>query len=363
MTTNQTGTGRLMKAVVIDEQGEPDVMQYRDIEMPALQPGQVRIALRACSLNYHDIFTRRGMPGVRTPLPMILGCDCAGVIAEMASDVEGWELGEAVLADPISRFAPEDDPDPSMLVKFIGDTRWGGYAEYCVVWAHQLIRLPESVPIEIAACLPVAYGSAYRMVVHHGQIKAGDKVLVLGASGGVGNCAVQLAKSVGCYVVGACGSEARGQQLKDLFGVDEVINTAEEDIVQATRRITGGSLMRGGGFDVVVNSQGGEFWAKGLRCLKMAGRMVANGALAGFDPPTDIRYIFQGELTIQGSNGWSYEDVENLVEMIASGKLKPHIGATYPLAQGIEAHKALEDRKHFGKIVITGDAPVLADSR
>ena len=348
-----------MQAVVIDEQGDVDVMRYRAIEMPVLKPGQVRIAMRACSLNYHDIFTRRGMPAVRTPLPMILGCDCAGVIAEMAPDVQGWALGDRVLADPIARFNRAEDPEPTMPIKFLGDTRWGGYAEYCVVWDRQLVRIPDSVATEVAACLPVAYGSAYRMVMHHGKIEVDDRVLVLGASGGVGNCSVQLAKSVGCFVVGACGSAARCQQLKDHFGVDETINTAAEDIVKATRRLTGGSLLQGGGFDVVVNSQGGEFWAQGLRCLKIGGRMVANGALAGFDPPTDIRYIFQGELTIQGSNGWRHEDVEHLIDLVAAGKLKPHIGATYPLAQGIEAHKALEERKHFGKIVITGNAPIL----
>jgi alcohol dehydrogenase len=348
-----------MKAVLIAEHGDASVMRYREVEMPPLQPHQVRIAMRACSLNYHDILTRRGMPGVRTPLPMILGCDCAGVIAEMAPDVEDWSLGDRVLADPIARFAKDEDPDPAMAIKFLGDTRWGGYADYCVVWDRQLVRIPDAVSTEAAACLPVAYGSAYRMVMQHGRVKEGDRVLVLGASGGVGNCSVQLAQSAGCFVVGACGNAVRCQQLKDLFGVDETIDTSEEDIVQATRRLTGGSFLRGGGFDVVVNSQGGEFWAKGLRCLRMGGRMVANGALTGFDPPTDIRYIFQGELTIQGSNGWRHEDVENLVDLVAAGKLTPHIGATYPLEQGIEAHNALEARKHFGKIVITGDAPVL----
>ena len=135
----------------------------------------------------------------------------------------------------------DEDPDPTMLIEFLGDTLWGGYADYCVVWDRQLVRIPESVSTELAACLPVAYGSAYRMVMYHGQIKAGDKVLVLGASGGVGNCAVQLAKSVGCFVVGACGSETRCQQLKEVFGVDEAINTAAEDIcrsnAQTDRRV------------------------------------------------------------------------------------------------------------------------------
>ena len=111
--------------------------------------------------------------------------------------------------------------------------------------------IPDSVPTELAACLPVAYGSAYRMVIHHGKVKAGEKVLVLGASGGVGNCAVQLAKSQGCFVVGACGTKERGQILKDLYGVDETIDTSSEDLIKTTRKMTGGSLMQGGGFDVV----------------------------------------------------------------------------------------------------------------
>jgi alcohol dehydrogenase len=351
---------RTMRAVIIDEHGGPEVMAYREVGMPGLQSGQVRLAMRACSLNYHDILTRRGMPGVRTPLPMVLGCDCAGVIAEMAADVEGWELGEPVLADPIARFHPKEDPDPSLVIKFLGDTRWGGYAEYVVVWARQLVRIPGGVSIETAACLPVAYGSAYRMVVHHGQVAEGKKVLVLGASGGVGNCAVQLAKSAGCFVVGACGSEERAATLREKFGVDESIDTSKEDIVAATRRITGGGLYRGGGgFDLVVNSQGGEWWAKGLRCVKYGGRMVTNGALAGFDPPTDIRYIFGGELTVQGSNGWMHEDIAQLLDLVAAGKLAPHIGATYPLDKAIDAHVALEERRHFGKIVVTGGAPVL----
>ena len=176
---------------------------------------------------------------------MILGCDCTGVIAEMAPDVEGdWQLGDRVVCDPISRFRRKEDPEPKMPIKFIGDTRWGGYAEYVVVWDRQLIKIPDSVPTELAACLPVAYGSAYRMVIHHGKIQAGEKVLVLGASGGVGNCAVQLAKAKGCFVVGACGSAERGTKLQELFGADEIIDTSTQDIIKQTRKLTGGSSPR-----------------------------------------------------------------------------------------------------------------------
>ncbi len=175
-----------MKAIVFDEHGPIDVLDYREIEEPSLQPGEVRVAVRACSLNYHDVFTRQGMPGIKVPLPGIPGCDCAGVLAEVADDVEDWHIGDRVLVDPV-RY--EDGK-----LWMIGDTLWGAYAEYVVVTADQLISLPEEVSFDDAACLPVAYGTAHRMMLTRGGVTADDSVLILGASGGVGTSALLLAK-------------------------------------------------------------------------------------------------------------------------------------------------------------------------
>ena len=251
-----------MKAIVFDEHGPIDVLDYREIEEPALQPGEVRVAVRACSLNYHDVFTRQGMPGIKVPLPGIPGCDCAGVLAEVADDVTGWQIGDRVLVDPV-RY--EDGK-----LWMIGDTLWGAYAEYVVVTAEQLISLPDDVSFDDAACLPVAYGTAHRMMLTRGGVTAGDSVLILGASGGVGTSALLLAKMCGASVIAAAGTDEKCEQLRAL-GADETINYSTTDFVKYCRENTG-SLFSGGGYDVVVNFTGGDTWAKSLKCVKLGGR-------------------------------------------------------------------------------------------
>ena len=142
------------------------MLRYGEFAEPALEPGQVRVRVRACSLNYHDVFTRRGMPGIKVPLPMILGCDCAGEVLELGPGVSGWKLGDRVLVDPVERLA-------SGRFRFIGDNALGAYAESVVVGAGQLLPLPEGVTFEEASCLPVAYGTSHRMLRTRGELARG----------------------------------------------------------------------------------------------------------------------------------------------------------------------------------------------
>lgn len=338
-----------MKAIVFDEHGPIDVLEYRDIDAPALEPNQVRVAVRACSLNYHDVFTRQGMPGIKVPLPGIPGCDAAGLVSELGSAVSGWSVGDRVLVDPV--FWDLDNGKMWM----IGDTWWGAYADYVVVNATQLIALDDDISFEDASCLPVAYGTAHRMMFTRGEVKEGDSVLVLGASGGVGSSAVMLAKGVGAHVIAAAGTDEKCRQLEAL-GADETINYNEVDFQRYCRDHTG-SLFAGGGYDVVVNFTGGDTWAKSLKCVKLGGRVLTCGATAGFDPPTDLRFIWTAEMDIRGSNGWKTSDLESLLSMVKNRELVPAIDSVVPLEEGIDAHRALEERRFFGKIVITADAP------
>ena len=337
-----------MKAIVFDEHGPIDVLDYREIEEPSLQPGEVRVAVRACSLNYHDVFTRQGMPGIKVPLPGIPGCDCAGVLAEVGDDVEDWHIGDRVLVDPV-RY--EDGK-----LWMIGDTLGGAYAEYVVVTADQLISLPEEVSFDDAACLPVAYGTAHRMMLTRGGVTADDSVLILGASGGVGTSALLLAKMQGASVIAAAGTDEKCEQLRAL-GADETINYSTTDFVKYCRENTG-SLFGGGGYDVVVNFTGGDTWAKSLKCVKLGGRVLTCGATAGFDPPTDLRFIWTAEMDIRGSNGWQRSDLNELLQLTRTGEFSPVIASRVALEDGISAHRALEERKFFGKIVINADAPI-----
>lgn len=333
-----------MKAIVFHEHGGLDVLRYTDIETPEPGPGEVRVAVEACSLNYHDVFTRRGMPGIKTPLPMIPGCDAAGRVDALGEGVTGWSPGDRVLVDPVQW---SDDG----RIRMIGDTRWGAYAEYVVVDARQLMALPADVSAVDASCLPVAYGTAHRMLFTRGRIEAGETVFVLGASGGVGTCCVLLAKLAGCHVVAAAGSADKCEALRAL-GADETVDYSTTDIARYTRDRTG-TLFSGGGWDVVVNFTGGDTWAQTLRMVKAGGRLLTCGATAGYDPPTDIRFIWTAEMDVRGSNGWKRADLEALVAMVQDGRLKPVVDCELPLDQGAEAMRLLEERRFFGKVVIT----------
>jgi alcohol dehydrogenase len=338
-----------MRAMVLREHGGLEKLTFDpNFPDPDIGPGDVLLRVRATSLNYHDIFTRRGMPGIRIPLPVIMGLDVAGEIIKLGADVEGWKPGDRVLVDPLNRVEGG----------LMGETMNGGLAELCKARAHQLVRIPDNVSYEQAAALPVAYGTAHRMMTTNGQVKAGEKVLILGASGGVGVCCVQLAKIAGAFVIACAGSEEKARRLKEL-GADEVILYTREDFIQVVRQRHGRPQRAGsassvnGGVDVVVNFTGGDTWVKSLRTLKLGGRILTCGATAGYDPAEDLRVIWTFELQIRGSNGWEREDIVKLLALISAGKLNALVDRPFPLEQAAEALRTLEDRTVFGKAVVT----------
>jgi alcohol dehydrogenase len=336
-----------MRAVVLREHGANDKLIYEaDYPTPKAGVGDVVVRVRASSINYHDVFTRRGMPGIKVPMPVIIGLDVAGEIAEVGPGVEGWKVGDRVLVDPVNRVEGG----------LMGETMDGGLAEFCKAKAHQLLRIPAAVTFEQAAALPVAYGTAIRMMNTIGKIKAGEKVLILGASGGVGVCCVQLAKLAGAHVIACAGNEEKGARLKEL-GADEIIYYTKDDFMKVIFERHGKPHRRrfveGGGVDVVVNFTGGDTWVKSMRCLKVGGRLLTCGATAGYAPIEDIRFIWTFELQVLGSNGWERDDLTKLFDLVEAGKLKVLIDQKFPLEQGMEAVRVIEDRSVFGKVVVT----------
>jgi len=336
-----------MKAIVLREHGGSDKLRFEpEFPNPVAGPDDVVIRVRASSLNYHDVFTRRGMPGINLPFPVIIGLDVAGEILETGANVSDWNVGDRVLVDPIDR----------VNGGLVGETIHGGLAERCRVPAHQLLRLPDAVSFEQAAALPVAYGTALRMMNRIGQIQAGEKVLILGASGGVGVCAVQLAKLAGAEVIACAGTAEKAEALRAL-GADHIILYTQEDFLKAVQERFGKPARRrggkSGGVDVVVNFTGGDTWVKSLRCLRLGGRLLTCGATAGFDPKEDLRYIWTFELQIRGSNGWDRDDLYELLELVRDGRLHVPIDRVWPLEQGAEALASLEDRKIVGKVLVT----------
>jgi len=332
-----------MRAVVLREHGGLDKLQYvPDFPDPVVTEGHVVIRVRATSFNYHDVFTVRGMPGIKVPMPMIIGLDLAGEILEVGPGVKGWKAGDRVLVNPLNRNKG-----------LMGEMMHGGLAEKCLVAEHQLIRMPDKVTFAQAASLPVAYGTAHRMIITHKTIEAGEKVVVLGASGGVGTGCVLLAKMLGAEVVACASSADKIQRLKDL-GADHVINYKDTDWSKWVIEKYGKPQRRTyeGGADVVINFTGGDTWGSTLRCVKRGGKILVCGATAGYDPKEDLRYIWSFELKVIGSNSFYDDNLKALMELIDQGRINPVIDEVLPLERAVDGLRLIEDRKVFGKVII-----------
>ena len=333
-----------MKALVLRKHGTLDELQVlTDHPMPQAAEGQVVIRVRASSFNYHDVFTVRGMPGIKVPLPVIIGLDMAGEVAEVGPGVTGWKSGDRVLVNPLNKNKG-----------LMGEMLDGGMAEYCAVSADQLIRMPDAVSFEDAASLPVAYGTAHRMMITHDTVKAGDRVLVLGASGGVGTGCVLLAKMLGAEVIACASSDEKLARLKAM-GADEVVDYTKTDWSRWAVEKYGKPQRRSydGGVDVVINFTGGDTWVPSLRCLKRGGKLLVCGATAGYDPKEDLRYVWSFEIKIIGSNSFYDDNLSALMDLISAGKIKPVIDKVLPLEQAREGLRLIESREVIGKVIVT----------
>src|ERR1700761_6058311 len=332
-----------MKALLLREHGGLEKLELvTDHPKPKARPGAVVIRVRASSFNYHDVFTVKGMPGIKVPLPVIIGLDLAGEIAHVGAGVTGWKPGDRVLVNPVNK-----------KKGLMGEMLDGGMAEYCLVAADQLVAMPDRVGFAEAAALPVAYGTAHRMLVTHKTVEAGERVLVLGAAGGVGTGCVILSKLLGAEVI-ACASSAEKLARLQALGADHVVNYRDTDWSKGAVEKYGKPQRRSydGGVDVVINFTGGETWLPSLRCLKRGGRLLVCGATARYDPKEDLRYIWSFELKVIGSNSFYEDNLTDLMKMIVERKITPVIDAVLPLEKAAEGLRLIRDREVIGKVVV-----------
>ena len=326
-----------MRAIAIQAHGGLDQLKLRtDWPEPTAGPGQAVVTVKACGLNYLDIFVLQGMPGLPVVMPRIPGGDIAGVVHSVGAGVGREWVGRRVLIDPHIK------PGGAL-----GEHANGGLCERIAIEAENLIHMPDAVTFEQAAALPIAYGTAYRMMITRGHVQAGELVLILGASGGVGTGCVQIAKNLKARVIACASSPEKLKRLKEL-GADHVIDYTKEDFSKVAWELSGKR-----GVDVLVNYTGGDTWVPSLRTLARPGRLLTCGATAGFDPRTDIRYIWRREVNIIGANGWTREDLEALLLEVERGTIKPIIDRVLPLADSAEAMRLLQDREVFGKVIVT----------
>ncbi|QIK72612.1 zinc-binding dehydrogenase [Propioniciclava coleopterorum] len=332
-----------MKALVIQQSGpirESCVIQ--EIDRPAPGPGEVLVQVEASTFNYHDVFTVRGMPGITIGYPRVPGLDAAGRVIAAGEGVDPALVGTRCVVFPLH-------PTKGLM----GEMLDGGMAEYLVAHADQVLPISEEMDAAEAASLGVAYGTAYRMLITKKTVNPGDRVLVLGAAGGVGVAAVQLCKDLGAEVIAAVGSEDKAEVMRAI-GADAVVNYREHDFRKWVFEHYGKPSRRdpGTGLDVVVNSTGGDTWVDGLKCLRRGGRVAVCGATAGFDPKEDLRFVWTFELSIVGSTGFTRPEVEEVIRLTEAGRLRPLVSTRLRLDDAVEGLAMLEDRTAIGKVAI-----------
>ena len=343
-----------MKAVYIEAHGGPEVLTYGERPEPVIEPHEVKVRVMACSLNHLDLFTREGSQGTRRefPPPLVLGGDSAGEIVEAGSHVRGLKVGDRVIVNPRTScgqcrrcLAGEADlcPEAAML----GTATDGSYAEYVKLPAANANPIAPHVPYEEAAAVPTTYLPVWNILVRRAQLKPWETVLVLSASGGVGSAAIQVAKNVvGARVIATTSTEEKAAKAKEL-GADGVINYSQEDVTQRVRELTGGE-----GVDVVVDHVGAEHFQAAYNSLKTGGRYGNCGVTSGARAELHLGRLFTRHITVFGVFMGSKEEMRGLAEMLNLGKIKPTIHQVLPLEHAAEAHRIMEERSFFGKLVL-----------
>ncbi|MCB9834360.1 MAG: zinc-binding dehydrogenase [Planctomycetes bacterium] len=340
-----------MRAVEIAAHGGPEVLRFVERPVPEPKAGEVRIALRAAGMNHLDCWVRRGVEGHRFPLPIVPGCDGAGVVDALGAEATGVAVGDRVAIAPgfscgHCRHCAAGEQQLCRHYGIFGETCDGTDADFICVPVANLLPMPAGMDFVAAAAAPLVFLTAWHMVVARCGVKAGDDVLVHAAGSGVSMAAIQIARMLGARVITTAGSDdkvARGLEL----GAEVGINYKTQDFLAEIRGLTGKR-----GVDVVVDHVGGENIGRSIRALAKGGRVVTCGATAGPELQADLRLIFFKNLAILGSTMGGLGEMHEVWGHVCAGRLKPVVGAVLPLAEVARGHELLENRAVFGKVVL-----------
>ncbi len=342
---------KTMRCAVVREHGGVDKVLIEERPVPTPAADQALVRVRAAGMNHLDIWVRRGVPGHPFPLPMILGCDFAGVVETVGSAVRNAKPGDEVCVAPgfscgacAQCLAGADNLCKSYGI--FGETKDGGCAEYAVVPAANLLPKPATMTFEEAAAWPLAFLTAWHMLVARCALQPGETVLVHAAGSGVGSAAVQIARLWGATVIATAGGAAKCARATQL-GAHHAVDHTATDWTKEVRRLTDKR-----GVDVVFEHTGQATWEGSVRSLTWGGRLVTCGATSGFDAKFDLRMLFFKQLSFLGSTMGSRAELFTVLDHIKAGRLRPIVDRVMPLAQIRDAHRAMESREQFGKIVL-----------
>lgn len=347
-----------MRAALFRQHGGPEVLEIGDVPTPVPGPGEVQVRVSAVALNHIDLWLRRGLPSMKLALPHISGGDVCGVVSALGPGVRGVAEGRRVVLNPgIScgrcRACLDGRDNFCPDYQLLGEHNWGGMAEYVVVPAANLVPVPEAaagISDAALASVPIAFITVWQMLIDRAQIKQGETVLVLAGGSGVGTAAIQVAKLYGARVI-ATASTAEKRAAAKALGADETIDSGGgggESLVAAVKRLTDRR-----GADIVVEHVGAATFPQSVVACARGGRIVTCGATAGFEPVLNLRHVFWRQLTIMGSTLASKSRLFDVMDLVASGRLKPVVDRVLPLVDVTAGHRLLESRSAFGKIVLT----------
>ncbi|MDB2243514.1 zinc-binding dehydrogenase [Halorubrum ezzemoulense] len=344
-----------MKAVQFADHGDRDVIEYGEFPEPDPDRGEVLVDVKAGALNHLDVWTRRGMPGIDVEMPHIPGSDAAGVVEAVGEGVTRFEPGDHVAVSAgVScgncEFCRNGEESLCVSFHIIGEHVRGVHAEKASVPAENLVPVPDGVDWEVAGSASLVFQTAWRMLQTRADIEAGEKVLVLGASGGVGHAAVQIADHAGCEVFATASTEEKLAHAEDC-GADHVIDYEANDFADEIAALTGKR-----GVDVVVDHVGEATYPNSLKSMAKGGRLVTCGATTGPNPGAGLNRIFWNQLSVIGSTMATPGEVDDVLGLVWDGTFEPRVREVLPMSEAARAHEMIENREGFGKVVVRPDS-------
>lgn len=342
---------KIMKAVLLPEHGSKDVLLFGDHPIPHPGPGEVLVRVRAAALNRLDLWVRNGWPGIKHSLPHIPGADGAGEISALGDGVSEWEIGDRVAINASigcgsCSFCLAGLDNQCRRWEMLGETRAGTHAQYTVVPARNLHKIPPAFSYENAAAAGLVFQTAWHSLIHRGGLQAGETVLVVGASGGTNTACIQVAKLAGARVF-VVGSSAEKLALAESLGAEVLIDRSKEENWSKSVYL----LSDRRGVDVVVDNVGTTY-AHSFRAARKGGRILTVGNTGGPQFEIDNRYIFGKHLSIIGSTMSPQAEFNTVMDLVYAGRLKPVLDRTFELAEIQNAHERLESGEQLGKILL-----------
>ncbi|HUP20752.1 MAG TPA: zinc-binding dehydrogenase [Gemmatimonadota bacterium] len=344
-----------MLAAYIDAHGGPEVVKVGTLPDPEPGPGELRVRVVAAALNHLDLWTRRGIPGLELAMPHVLGADGAGIVDRLGPGVDAFEPGDEVYLQPglfcgRCEFCRQGEESLCIRYRLLGEHVPGTLAEYVVVPARNAYRKPRGLEWEAAAAFPLAYMTAWRLVVGRGGLRAGETVLIHGVGGGVAAAALQIAAHAGGLVFVTSSSRDKLDRAIDL-GADVAIDYTSEDVPARIRELTAKR-----GVDLVIDNVGAATWRDSIECVRRGGRIATCGATSGNGAETPINRVYWKQISIHGSTMANRREFATLARLVEGDRIRPVIDRVFPLEEAPAAMERMEAGEQFGKIVVTTPA-------